>query len=81
MSSVFKPIGATNFQFLVIDGKIRLLEINPRISSSTSIRLMLNYNESQMSIDYFFNQVKIKPINRSSLNGTKIARYIQEIML
>ena len=38
MSSVFKPIGATNFQFLVIDGKIRLLEINPRISSSTSIR-------------------------------------------
>ena len=54
LAKIFKPIGPTNFQFRKdCDGKWRLLEINPRISSSTSIRMAFGYNEAQMSIDYF----------------------------
>lgn len=55
LASLFQPIGPTNFQFRVHDGELKLLEINPRISSATSIRTAFGYNESVMSIDYFLN--------------------------
>lgn len=54
--SELKPIGPTNLQFRYEQGKYFLLEINPRISSSTSIRAALGYNEAAMSIEYFLNQ-------------------------
>lgn len=57
MAGVFKPFGPTNFQFRMHDGALKLLEINPRISSSTSIRAAFGYNESVMSIDYFLDKV------------------------
>ena len=34
----------------------KLLEINPRISSSTSIRAAFGYNESAMAVDYFLER-------------------------
>lgn len=49
----FHPIGPTNFQFRKARDEIKLLEINPRISSSTSIRSAFGYNESAMAVDYF----------------------------
>lgn len=49
----FRPIGPTNFQFRKCGDGIKLLEINPRISSSTSIRAAFGYNESAMAVDYF----------------------------
>ncbi|MDI9408456.1 MAG: ATP-grasp domain-containing protein [Candidatus Pacebacteria bacterium] len=49
----FKPIGPTNFQFRLEASGPRLLEINPRISSATSIRTAFGYNESLMALDYF----------------------------
>jgi carbamoyl-phosphate synthase large subunit len=49
----FRPIGPTNFQFRKCGDGIKLLEINPRISSSTSIRTAFGYNESAMAVDYF----------------------------
>lgn len=55
LAELFKPIGPTNFQFRVHDGQLKLLEINPRISSATSIRAAFGYNESVMSVDYFLN--------------------------
>lgn len=57
LARLFKPIGPTNFQFRVHNGQIKLLEINPRISSATSIRTAFGYNESVMSVEYFLNNI------------------------
>ncbi len=53
MVDVFKPVGPTNFQFRRQCNAFLLLEINPRISSSTSLRTAFGYNEAEMCIDYF----------------------------
>jgi carbamoyl-phosphate synthase large subunit len=55
LGEVFKPVGPTNFQFRVQEGQLKLLEINPRISSATSIRTAFGYNESVMSVEYFLH--------------------------
>ncbi|RXT50656.1 ATP-grasp domain-containing protein [Bradyrhizobium betae] len=47
----FSPVGPTNFQFRETDHGLRLLEINPRISSSTSIRAAFGYNEALMAVE------------------------------
>ncbi|MBC9875790.1 ATP-grasp domain-containing protein [Bradyrhizobium sp. INPA01-394B] len=52
----FSPIGPTNFQFRKTDAGLKLLEINPRISSSTSIRAAFGYNEALMAIDMAIGQ-------------------------
>lgn len=49
----FRPLGPTNFQFRLGPQGPLLLEINPRISSSTSIRSAFGYNESAMAVAYF----------------------------
>ena len=46
----FKPMGPTNFQFRVEEGQLRLLEINPRISSSTSIRARMDVDEDILGL-------------------------------
>ncbi|QBF24579.1 carbamoyl-phosphate synthase subunit L [Pseudomonas tructae] len=53
---LFRPLGPTNFQFRGCAQGPKLLEINPRISSSTSIRSAFGYNESAMALDYFLDQ-------------------------
>jgi carbamoyl-phosphate synthase large subunit len=54
----FRPSGPTNFQFrLTADGPL-LLEINPRISSSTSIRAAFGYNESAMAVSQLLDGVE-----------------------
>ncbi|MBC7404818.1 MAG: ATP-grasp domain-containing protein [Cytophaga sp.] len=57
LAEYFKPVGPTNFQFRVHAGQLKILEINPRVSSATSIRTGFGYNESMMSVDYFLNNV------------------------
>ncbi len=75
LADVFKPVGPTNFQFRGHDGSLKLLEINPRISSSTSIRAGLGYNESQMSVDYILNG---KDIEQPVLKSGKAIRYTED---
>lgn len=53
--SFYKPVGPTNFQFRIHDGALKLLEINPRISSASSIRAGFGYNEAAMALEYFLN--------------------------
>lgn len=49
----FCPVGPTNLQFRV-EGEIAyLLEINPRFSSSNSLRTAFGFNEAILAIDYF----------------------------
>lgn len=76
--SVLKPVGPTNFQFRLHRGEYLLLEINPRISSSTSIRTAFGYNEAEMCIEFFLE--KHKPENRRIRTG-RAYRYITEAVI
>ena len=58
MVSILKPVGPTNFQFRYDNGEYLLLETNPRISSSTSLRAAFGYNEAEMCIEYFVEHKK-----------------------
>jgi carbamoyl-phosphate synthase large subunit len=70
-----KPIGPTNFQFRRHNGALKLLEINPRISSSTSIRTAFGYNESEMVVEYYLeNKEPIQP----NLKTGKAVRYTDD---
>jgi carbamoyl-phosphate synthase large subunit len=74
------PVGPTNFQFrLDSDQKMKLLEINPRLSSSTSIRAALGYNESVMAVDYFLEGV-LPDYDMSNYNKKKFkaVRYVED---
>lgn len=46
----FMPLGPTNYQFRREGDRLFLLEINPRFSSSTSLRTAFGYNEAAMSL-------------------------------
>jgi carbamoyl-phosphate synthase large subunit len=72
-----RPHGPTNFQFRQTDDGPKLLEINPRISSSTSIRAAFGYNESAMAVDYFLNG--IRPIQPKIRRG-KVVRYTEDFI-
>jgi carbamoyl-phosphate synthase large subunit len=77
LAAIFKPVGPTNFQFRIQGNRLKLLEINPRISSATSIRTLFGYNESAMSIDYFLNN--ITPKLPSIRNGYAV-RYSEDMV-
>lgn len=78
LAEVFKPIGPTNFQFRIDGRAIKLLEINPRISSATSIRASFGFNESVMSINYFLNnQIPLK-IDKSKIVNKRAIRYMED---
>ncbi len=53
LAMIFRPLGPTNLQFRKEGECCFLLEINPRISSSTSLRAAFGYNEASMCIDFF----------------------------
>lgn len=78
LCEIFKPIGPTNFQFRKHNGALKLLEINPRISSSTSIRAKFGYNESLMSLDYFING---KQITQPEIKNGRAIRYIEDLII
>ena len=58
LSMYFKPIGPTNYQFRKENGIPYLLEINPRLSSSSSLRAGFGYNEAAMALDFYLDGVK-----------------------
>jgi carbamoyl-phosphate synthase large subunit len=80
LAEVFKPIGPTNFQFRTDGRAIKLLEINPRISSATSIRASLGYNESIMSINYFLNNQIPAKIEKSKIENMRAIRYMEDFI-
>jgi carbamoyl-phosphate synthase large subunit len=73
----FAPVGPTNFQFRRHHDGFKLLEINPRLSSSTSIRAAFGYNEAQMAIDYFLKNVKPAP---PSIRRGRAVRYVEDLV-
>lgn len=49
----YEPIGPTNLQFRVENGRAYLLEINARFSSSASLRRLFGFDEVSMCLDFF----------------------------
>lgn len=49
----FTPLGPTNLQFRLEGGHAYLLEINPRFSSSNSLRTAFGFNEASMAVDFY----------------------------
>lgn len=77
------PIGPTNFQFRKHNdfsagwNRWKLLEINPRISSSTSIRSSFGYNEAAMAIDFFLDgKDPEKPLTKRG----RAVRYLEDFV-
>ena len=75
MAEILKPVGPTNFQFRYHDGEYLLLETNPRISSSTSLRAAFGYNEAEMCIEFFVEHNR--PKDADIKKGTAV-RYIAD---
>jgi carbamoyl-phosphate synthase large subunit len=73
----FKPVGPTNFQFREHDDHLLMLEINPRISSSTSLRNAFGYNEAGMCIEYYLKG-KVPAIE--TLRSGHAVRYIEDMI-
>lgn len=65
LNNIFHPLGPTNYQFRREKDVFFLLEINPRISSSTSIRASFGYNEAAMCLDFFLKKQRpVSPVIR-----------------
>jgi carbamoyl-phosphate synthase large subunit len=78
LCSHFKPIGPTNLQFRRCNDKWQLLEINPRISSTLSLRSAFGYNEAAMCVDFYLNNKKItQPIVKKGF----AIRYIEDYII
>jgi carbamoyl-phosphate synthase large subunit len=77
LCQAFRPLGPTNFQFRVCSDGPKLLEINPRISSSTSIRAAFGYNESAMAVEYFLHhRMPVQP----QIKKGRAVRYTDEFI-
>lgn len=73
----FKPLGPTNLQFRLESGTAYLLEINPRFSSSNSLRTAFGFNEAEMSIDYYLEGRMPAPVTiRPGLAWRYTADYV-----
>lgn len=73
----FKPLGPTNYQFRMHEDKYYLLEINPRFSSSSSLRTHFGFNEVQMTIDFYLHQKRnIAPAIRQGRAWRYFADYV-----
>lgn len=74
----FQPVGPTNLQFRRDGDNWKLLEINPRISSTSSIRSAFGYNEAAMSMAYFLEG---KTPSQPELQGGFALRFIEDYIV
>jgi len=73
----FRPTGPTNLQFRKTEDGWKLLEINPRISSATSLRTAFGYNESAMCLTHFLDGgVITQPTIRQGFAARFIEDYV-----
>lgn len=58
LTALLSPSGPCNYQFRKCGGKAWLLEVNPRFSSSNSLRTAFGFNEAAMAVDWFLRGVR-----------------------
>jgi carbamoyl-phosphate synthase large subunit len=77
LNSVFHPLGPTNYQFRREGETLFLLEVNPRFSSTTSLRAAFGYNEPCMAIEFYLEGRKpARPVIQSG----RAFRYTEEFV-
>ena len=77
LAALFRPVGPTNFQFRRDRDACLLLEINPRVSSSTSIRAAFGSSDAEMCVEYFLEGRT--PAPRPVRSGFAV-RYIEDVI-
>lgn len=78
LNRAFRPIGPTNYQFRKdADGTVWLLEINPRVSSSSSLRGVLGFNEALFCIEFFLHARRPR---FAGLRSARCSRYIEDFV-
>ena len=76
--AAFKPLGPTNMQFRREGDGWYLLEINPRISSATSLRAAFGYSDAEHAIGYYLgNVMPAQPRIRGGRAIRHIADYVE----
>jgi carbamoyl-phosphate synthase large subunit len=78
LNNILHPLGPTNYQFRREKDVLFLLEVNPRISSSTSIRASFGYNEAAMCLDFFLK--KQRPVFADIRYG-RASRYTEDFIV
>lgn len=78
IGSNFRALGPTNFQFREGNGKLFLLEINPRISSSSSIRSGFGFNETAIGIRHLLTGIIETP--QPEMSGSAM-RYVEDFFV
>lgn len=72
-----KIIGPTNLQFRKVGSEYYLIEINPRFSSSTSIKSGFGFNEPLMAVkNFLYDEVEI----HLTLKTGRCSRYIEDFI-
>ncbi len=74
---IYLPIGPTNFQFRMEGANAFLLEVNPRVSSATSIRAAFGYNEAKMCLQYYLEAIRCQP---DEIKKGQAARYLEDVI-
>jgi carbamoyl-phosphate synthase large subunit len=77
LTRILKPEGPTNYQFRLCDGRAMLLEINPRLSASTSLRAALGVNEARMCIEYYLHDHKPTDVR---LRSGRASRFVEDLV-
>ncbi|EXJ23758.1 ATP-grasp enzyme-like protein [Alkalibacterium sp. AK22] len=72
---VFGPV---NLQYRLVDKKVKLFEINARLSGTTYFRTLSNVNEIALSIDYLVNK---KDVTQPEIKPVDIIRYYEEMII
>lgn len=73
----FMPLGPSNFQFRVEGDTAYLLEINPRFSSSNSLRTAFGFNEAEMAIQLYL--LGVEP-DEPRIGAGKAWRYTEDFV-
>ena len=72
---LLRPVGPTNIQLRKEGEHVYLLEINPRISSSCSIRTAMGYNEPELCVRHYLLG---EPIVAGPKTPASVVRYIAD---
>ncbi|MDC1118116.1 ATP-grasp domain-containing protein [Alphaproteobacteria bacterium] len=71
--------GAINIQCRLVDGKVKVFEINPRFSGTTSIRAMMGYNEPLLLLRHHIIGEELQ--ERFKYSSGLVMRSLQEVII
>lgn len=71
-------VGSCNLQFRLLNGKVLVFEINPRLSGTCGIRYLYGFNDAEMLFEMFKLGVNI---SQPKLHQAVVLRYWNEIFI